>query len=178
MVPSVGREYIQDSRPSAYMFLHRPASLRDRSERAASASKVSWVRSNACTVNESRLPSVSGLLDQPTRASARSVKSRVSTMIVAPLARSLRLAFSAAGFIATSTSGRSPGVRMSWSAKCSWKEETPARVPAGARISAGKLGWLDRSLPKLAVSWVNRSPVSCMPSPESPAIRMTTRSSC
>ncbi len=108
----------------------------------------------------------------------RSVKSWVSTMIVAPLGRSPRLAFSAAGFIATSTSGRSPGVRMSWSAKCSWKDETPASVPCGARISAGKFGKVDRSLPKIAVSWVNRSPVSCMPSPESPAIRMTTRSSC
>ena len=38
-----------------------------------------------------------------------SVKSWVSTMSVAPLGRSPRLAFSAAGFIATRTSGRSPG---------------------------------------------------------------------
>ena len=29
---------------------------------------------------------------------------------------------------------------MSWSAKWSWKLETPAIVPAGARISAGKFG--------------------------------------
>ncbi len=85
-------------------------------------------------------------------------------------------AFSAAGFIATSTLGASPGVRMSWSAKCSWKEETPGRVPAGARISAGKFGRVDRSLPNEAVSEVNRSPVSCIPSPESPANRMITRS--
>ncbi len=35
------------------------------------------------------------------------------------------LAFSAAGFIAMRTSGASPGVRMSWSANCSWKLETP-----------------------------------------------------
>ncbi len=88
------------------------------------------------------------------------------------------LAFRAAGFIATSTSGRSPGVMMSWSAKCSWKAETPGRVPAGARISAGKSGSVERSLPKDAVSVVKRSPVSCMPSPESPAKRMMTRSSC
>src|SRR3954453_12644740 len=94
-----------------------------------------------------------------------------------PPGRSERLARSAAGFIATSTSGASPGVMMSWSAKCSWKELTPGRVPVGARISAGKLGSVDRSLPKLAVSLVNRLPVSCMPSPESPASRMTTRSS-
>ncbi len=66
---------------------------------------------------------------------------------------------------------------MSWSAKCNWKEETPPRVPAGARISAGKFGSVDKSLPNDAVSDVNRSPVSCMPSPESPANRMTTRDS-
>ena len=53
-----------------------------------------------------------------------------------------------------------------------------AACPAGARISAGKFGSVERSLPKAAVSWVNRSPVSCMPSPESPAKRMITRSSC
>src|SRR4051794_34423045 len=66
---------------------------------------------------------------------------------------------------------------MSWSAKCSWKELTPGRVPVGARISAGELGSVDRSLPKLAVSLGNRLPVSCMPSPESPARRVATRSS-
>ena len=52
-----------------------------------------------------------------------------------------------------------------------------AACPAGARISAGKFGSVDRSLPNRAVCEVNRSPVSCMPSPESPAKRMTTRSS-
>lgn len=36
---------------------------------------------------------------------------------------------------------------------------------------------VERSLPIAAVSEVNRSPVSCIPSPESPAKRMTTRSS-
>ena len=54
----------------------------------------------------------------------------------------------------------------------------PGSVPWGARISAGKLGSVTRSLPNAADSWVNRSPVSCMPSPESPANRMITRSSC
>ena len=54
---------------------------------------------------------------------------------------------SAAGFMATSTFGESPGVRMSWSEMCTWNEETPLRVPAGARISAGKLGSVARSLP-------------------------------
>jgi hypothetical protein len=54
--------------------------------------------------------------------------------------RSARFVLSAAGFIATSTFGASPGVRMSWSAKWSWKPETPGSEPAGARISAGKSG--------------------------------------
>src|SRR3954471_19651794 len=57
-----------------------------------------------------------------------------------------------------------------------WKAETPARVPAGARISAGNSGSVARSLPISALTEVKRSPVSCMPSPESPAKRMITRS--
>src|SRR3954466_3073128 len=95
-----------------------------------------------------------------------------------PAGRSTTFAFSAAGFIATSTSGLSPGVFTWWSAKCSWNAETPGRVPAGALISAGKSGNDDRSLPNSAVSDVKRSPVSCMPSPESPAKRMMTHSRC
>ena len=106
------------------------------------------------------------------------MNSSVLAMMSAPRGTSFRLALSAAGFMATSTSGLSPGVRMSWSAKCSWKLDTPGSVPAGARISAGKFGSVDRSLPNVAVSWVNRSPASCMPSPESPANRMMTRSTC
>ena len=57
--------------------------------------------------------------------------------MVEPGGSSARLAFSAAGFIATSTLGESPGVTMSWSEMCTWNDETPAMVPAGARISAG-----------------------------------------
>ncbi len=57
-----------------------------------------------------------------------------------------------------------------------WKADTPWTVPAGARISAGKSGRVARSLPRIAVAFVNRSPVSCIPSPESPANRTTTRS--
>ena len=67
---------------------------------------------------------------------------------------------------------------MSWSAKWTWKPETPGSEPAGARISAGKSGNVARSFPKSAVSLVKRSPVSCIPSPESPANRITTRSRC
>ena len=60
---------------------------------------------------------------------------------------------------------------------CTWNADTPASVPAGARISAGKSGKVARSFPSSAEVVVNRSPASCMPSPESPANRMTTRSS-
>ena len=74
--------------------------------------------------------------------------------------------------------GASPGVMMSWSAKCSWKELTPGQGARRARGSrrgswAGSTGRCRSD----AVSLVNRLPVSCMPSPESPANRMTTRSS-
>ena len=112
IVPSVGREYIQESRPRANMFFDRPASLRESSP-PSSASSVICVRSRACTEKPSRVPSVIGFEFHPMRASARSLKSCVSMIKVAPLGMSPRLAFRAAGFIATRTSGRSPGVRMS-----------------------------------------------------------------
>src|SRR5262249_24966688 len=54
-----------------------------------------------------------------------------------PGSRSLRLVFRAAGFMATRVLRRSPGVWMSWLLKWTWKPETPARVPAGGRVSAG-----------------------------------------
>src|SRR4051794_35624828 len=65
---------------------------------------------------------------------------------------------------------------MSREAKWIWNADTPATVPAGARISAGKSGSVARSFPNTAVASVNRLPASCMPSPESPAMRTTTRS--
>ena len=73
----------------------------------------------------------------------------VLAMSVPPFARSATFTLSAAGFIATRTLGWSPGVRMSWSAKCTWKPETPGSEPAGARISAGKSGSVARSFPKI-----------------------------
>ena len=97
-------------------------------------------------------------------------------MMVAPCGRAATLARRAAGFIATRTLGESPGVEMVWSEMWTWNADTPARVPAGARISAGKSGNVARSLPSRADDVVNRSPASCIPSPESPANRMTTRS--
>ena len=68
----------------------------------------------------------------------------MSTISVAPYGRSRTFVFSAAGFIATRTSGRSPGVRMSWSAKWSWNPETPGSEPAGdgrlGHAGAGDIG--------------------------------------
>ena len=53
-------------------------------------------------------------------------------------AETVSMAFSPAGdALATSTFGESPGVTMSWSEMCTWNDDTPATVPAGARISAG-----------------------------------------
>jgi hypothetical protein len=65
---------------------------------------------------------------------------------------------------------------MSRDAKWIWNADTPASVPAGARISAGKSGSVARSLPIRAVAAAKRLPASCIPSPESPAKRTTTRS--
>src|SRR6266436_1638468 len=66
---------------------------------------------------------------------------------------------------------------MSWLEKFNWKPLTPGKLPAGARISAGKSGRVEMSLPIIADVLVNCVPVNCMPSPESPAKRMVTVSS-
>ena len=78
-----------------------------------------------------------------------------------------------AGFIATSMSGWSPAVSIWVEPKLIWNALTPNSVPCGARISAGKSGKVARSLPASAVDSVNCPPVSCIPSPESPAKRTT-----
>src|SRR5262249_42077377 len=65
-------------------------------------------------------------------------------MRMPPGSRSLRLVFRAAGFMATRVLSWSPGVWMSVEEKWIWKPETPARVPAGARSSAGEGGGADR----------------------------------
>src|SRR5713226_1633605 len=96
-------------------------------------------------------------------------------MRMPPGLRSPRCTLRAAGFMATRESSWSPGVYTRWLPNWSWKLDTPNRVPAGARISAGKLGSVEMSLPAQAASVVNCSPVTCMPSPESPAKRMTAR---
>ena len=76
-------------------------------------------------------------------------------MIVPPFLIQFLLAFNAAGFIATKTSATSPGVFISVFPICTWKPETPATVPKGALISAGKSGKVAKSLPKSAEVSVN-----------------------
>ena len=53
------------------------------------------------------------------------------------------------------TSTSSPAVKMSWLENWSWNPDTPSRVPAGARISAGKSGMVAMSLPSSALFRVN-----------------------
>src|SRR5262245_11406333 len=67
---------------------------------------------------------------------------------------------------------------MSWLEKFSWNPLTPASVPTGARISAGKSGRVLTSLPNAADTSVSNPPTSCIPSPLSPQKRITTPSSC
>ncbi len=73
--------------------------------------------------------------------------------------------------MATRASTWSPGVKISVLAKRIWKPLTPALVPRGARISAGKSGNVATSLPARAEVLVNCVPANCMPSPESPQKR-------
>ena len=98
------------------MFLARSASLRVTSK-SSSALTVIDVIGMACRLYSLSEPSSTGFASYPTLVRFRLVNSSVLTIRSAPRGRSRRLALSAAGFMATSTFGASPGVRMSWSAK-------------------------------------------------------------
>jgi hypothetical protein len=111
-VEAYGREYIQESSPSANMFFARSASFLEISC-ASSDLIVIEVSATGCSAYASSEPSSSGFASYPTLARLRRVNSSVFTMMSAPRGRSSRFALSAAGFIATSTFGASPGVRMS-----------------------------------------------------------------
>src|SRR5947208_9493243 len=157
------------------MLRQRCASRVER-PRSLTASAVSRVMSTVSTWYCASEPSSIGLAGNPALERLRSENAPVSTTIVPPRRRSFRSTFSAAGFMATSTSTSSPGVVTSTPPKWIWKADTPYVVPAGARISAGKSGKVVRSFPARAASTVKREPVTCIPSPESPAKRMTTDS--
>ena len=112
-VPSVGRWKSHSIRPSAKKFFDRSASREVMPSTAFSASTVIDVSATACTWKPSSEPSVSGLASYPAFCRLRSLKASVLTISMAPFGMSLTFAFSAAGFIATSTFGWSPGVKMS-----------------------------------------------------------------
>ena len=169
------RSNIHSARPSVHMFLQRRASLLP-SPNGLTASSVSALISKAITSHLARLPSSSGETAYFAFSRLRLVNSPLSAMISPPGLSACTLVFSAAGFIATSTSGASPAVSIAVDPKLIWNAETPNSVPCGARISAGKSGNVARSLPASAVERVNCPPVSCIPSPESPAKRTTTAS--
>ena len=97
------------------------------------------------------------------------------TITMPPGRRSSMFARSAAGLNATSTSGWSAGVRMSLDGEVDLEARDARRASRRARGSRpGSRGSVERSLPASAVDSVNLVPVSCMPSPESPAKRMAT----
>ena len=134
--------------------------------------------STAWTLYLSSEPSSSGFDAYAAFLRLASMNAPLLTISVPCSTRSLRFVLRPAGFIATSTSGASPGVWISDDEKWSWKPDTPNKLPAGARISAGKSGKVEMSLPASAAALANSEPVSCMPSPESPTNRITTRSRC
>ena len=158
------------------MFLDRRASLLLRPN-SLTEPRVILEMSSLMVWNLASVSSSSGLASNPAFCRLRAVNAPVSRITRPPSRRSARLTFSAAGFIATSTSGASPAVSTLAEPKLIWNADTPKVVPAGALISAGKSGKVARSDPASAVEVVNWLPVNCMPSPESPAKRTTTDSS-
>ena len=166
------RSNIQSDSPSVHMFLQRSDSLLP-SPNGLTASSVSWLMFSVINCHFARLPSVSGLAAYFALSRLRWPNSPSSAMMRPPTFSASTFTFSPAGFIAISTSGWSPAVSMSAEPKLIWNAETPNSVPCGARISAGKSGKVARSLPASAVDSVNCPPVSCIPSPESPANRTT-----
>src|SRR5262245_47277332 len=103
-VGSTGRVYIHEISPRAKKFFDRSAS-RGFTPRSLHASSVRAVIGTCTTWYEDSDPLSSGLASYPTLVRLRSSKASELTRIVEPGGSSARLAFSAAGFIATSTLG-------------------------------------------------------------------------
>ncbi len=123
-------------RPRAKKFFVRSTCLLVIS-RSASAFALSVLIGTGNTRYAFSESSVSGLDAKAALDRLPFVKASLLTMTAPPGCRSATLVLSAAGFIATSTSGASPGVWMSDAEKLIWKPDTPGSEPAGARISAG-----------------------------------------
>ena len=92
----------------------------------------------------------------------------VLTMIVAPLRQVLHVRLQRRRVHGHEHVGRVAGREDVVVGEVDLEARDAGSEPAGARISAGKSGSVERSLPRSAVSLAKRPPVSCMPSPESP----------
>ncbi len=140
-VPSVGRWYSHDMSPSAKKFFERSASREVMPSIPFSASTVIDVSATACTWKSASEPSSSGLDGVPRLLQVAVVEGVAVDDQRAALRQVADVRAAAPpGSSPRARSGWSPGVRMSWSAKWTWKPETPGSEPAGARISAGKSG--------------------------------------
>ena len=121
---SRGRLYIQYMSPSAKKFLVLSTNRVERFM-SASAYVVSFVMPIAWTWNFFSEWSSSGFVERPAILRFFSVNASSFTMIVPPSRRIFTFVTSAAGFIATSTSQVSPGVRMSVLPNLIWNPLTP-----------------------------------------------------
>jgi hypothetical protein len=132
------RSNIQSASPSVHMFLQRSASLLPRPNGfTASSVSCEMLKWTTCHLRGCR----------PRAGSARSRLGEVARGELAlvgddeaAFAQRSTFTFSAAGFIAISTSGWSPAVSIAVEPKLIWKAETPKVVPCGARISRGNRG--------------------------------------
>src|ERR1700738_1761625 len=95
-VSSVGRVYIQDTRPRAKKFLDRSAS-RGLAPVGLTASRVRLVMGTSFGLSPASDPSVRGLAEYPALARLRSSKASALTMSVPPPERSSTLVLRAAG---------------------------------------------------------------------------------
>ena len=167
-IGSVGRLYIHDTRPSAKKSPSQRSNCRlDAGVLDGNSSSGRSAR-GSCRGCRSRF-AVGARLRQVSLVECVGVDEDL-----VPFFRSPRLALRAAGFIATSTSGSSPGVKMSQLAIWTWKDEN-----AWKRRSPNFFGWEVRQrcevVPKEREAAVNRCrQAACLP--ESPANRRTTLS--
>ena len=136
MVGSIERSYSQNIRPRAKKFFVR-STWRLVMSSPSRARALSVLICTSKTLNALSEPSVSGFDVYAALLKFCWVKASLLTISAPPGISSPTLVLRAAGFMATSTSGWSPGVWMSEALKLSWKPDTPGREPAGARISAG-----------------------------------------
>ena len=136
-VPSVGRWYIHDSRPSANMFLLRSASLRLRLEllERLDGQRGQRHRMDAVAVQRAVLQRAGRVADLRHRPLGELVRVDDDLRAARHIARCSPSA--PPGSSRPARSARHPGVRMSWSAKCSWKRRD-ARQGAGGGPDLGR----------------------------------------